>query len=57
MPSHPTRLRSLLRTTRGATMVEYGLLLFVVLVVAFMAFKTLGKSTRLAADKATMSFN
>jgi len=37
-------------------MVEYALLLFLILVVAFLAFRTLGKSTRTAADKATMSF-
>jgi len=56
MPSHKNRLGKLLRETRGASMVEYALLLFVILVVAFLAFQTLGKSTRLAADKATMSF-
>jgi hypothetical protein len=37
-------------------MVEYGLLLFVILVVAFLAFQTLGKSVRLATDKATTAF-
>lgn len=50
------RARRLLRGTRGASMVEYALLLFLILVMAFLAFQTLGKSTRLATDKATMTF-
>lgn len=48
--------RRVLRETRGATMVEYSLLLFLILCVAFLAFQTLGKSTRQATDKATMAF-
>lgn len=56
MNTHRTRVRKLLRGTRGASMVEYALLLFLILVAAFAAFQTLGKSTRLATDKATMTF-
>jgi Flp pilus assembly protein TadG len=56
MSSHRKRLVRFARATRGASLVEYALLLFVILVVAFLAFQTLGKSTRLAADKATMAF-
>jgi len=48
--------RRALRATRGATMVEYSLLLFLILCVAFLAFQTLGKRTRLATDKATAAF-
>lgn len=51
-----TKLTKLARGTRGATMVEYSLLLFLILVVAFLSFQTLGKSTRLATDKATTAF-
>jgi len=50
------KLQRLLRGTRGASMVEYALLLFLILVMAFLAFQTLGKSTRQATDKATMTF-
>lgn len=46
----------LLADTRGASMVEYALLLFLVLVVAFVAFQTLGKSVRKGADMATVTF-
>jgi hypothetical protein len=37
-------------------MVEYSLLLFLILCVAFLAFQTLGKRTRLATDKAAAAF-
>ena len=50
------KARTLLRGTRGSSMVEYALLPFLIIVVAFIAFQTLGKSTRLATDKATMTF-
>lgn len=56
MKPYQLKLRALLRGTRGASLVEYALLLFLILVVAFLAFQTLGKSTRLATDKATMTF-
>ena len=50
------KAKSLLRGTRGASLVEYALLLFLILVVAFLAFKALGTSVRLAGDKATTAF-
>jgi Flp pilus assembly pilin Flp len=56
MNAYRAKLKRLARGTRGASMVEYALLLFLILVVAFVAFQTLGKSTRLATDKATMTF-
>lgn len=46
----------LLRRTKGATMVEYALLLFLILVVAFLAFKTLGSSVNSAATSAQNAF-
>ena len=49
-------LRSLLRDTRGATMVEYAIMLFLILVVAAVAVKTLGKTTRSGIDHAEGSF-
>ena len=48
--------KKVLRGTRGASMVEYALLLFLIIVVAFVAFQKLGKSTRLGVDKATIAF-
>lgn len=50
------KVHKLVRGTKGASMVEYALLLFLVLVVAYVAFQKLGKSTRLATDKADMAF-
>lgn len=38
---------------RGASMVEYALLLFAVLIIAATAFKNLGKPTKGAAEEAT----
>ena len=42
--------------TKGATMVEYALLLFLILVVAYLAFKSLGSSVSSATQEANKSF-
>jgi|SwirhirootsSR3_FD_contig_31_828906_length_487_multi_2_in_0_out_0_2 Flp pilus assembly pilin Flp len=42
--------------TRGATMVEYALLLFLILVVAYLAFKSLGSSVSAATQSANQKF-
>jgi Flp pilus assembly pilin Flp len=47
-----SKIRSLANDTKGATMVEYALMLFLILVVAAIAIKTLGKSTTTAMDDA-----
>lgn len=41
---------------RGATIVEYGLMLALILVLAYAGFRALGKQTRQAGDKATIAF-
>lgn len=56
-PSKRSSAKRLLKDNRGATMVEYGLLLVVILILAFVAFNNLGKQVRLSADKATMTFS
>lgn len=61
MPSHdlhaPAARRRVRRTgSRGATIVEYALLLFLVLVVAAFSVKLLGNTTRQGVDHATMQF-
>jgi Flp pilus assembly pilin Flp len=52
-----SKLRKLAKDTRGATMVEYALMLFLILVVAAIAIKTLGKTTTKAVDEANTSFS
>ena len=49
-------MERLLRDTRGATMVEYALMLFLILVVAGAAVSTLGKTSRSGIDHATGAF-
>lgn len=49
-------LHALLRDSKGATMVEYALMLFLILVVAAMAVTQLGKTTRSGIDHATGAF-
>jgi Flp pilus assembly protein TadG len=65
MPSHdrhaPANRRRVRRArsrtrSRGATIVEYALLLFLVLVVAAFSVKLLGNTTRQGVDHATMQF-
>lgn len=46
-----------LRAKRGASMVEYALLLFAVLIIAAAAFKKLGGPTGTAASTATNYLN
>jgi len=42
--------------SRGATIVEYALLLFLILVVAAFSLKLLGNTTRQGVDHTTMQF-
>jgi Flp pilus assembly pilin Flp len=51
-----SKLRQLAKDSKGATMVEYALMLFLILVVAAIAIKTLGKTTTKAIDSANLSF-
>jgi Flp pilus assembly pilin Flp len=51
-----SKLRKLAKDSKGATMVEYALMLFLILVVAAIAIKTLGKTTTKAIDSANGSF-
>jgi Flp pilus assembly pilin Flp len=46
----------LARDTKGATMVEYALMLFLILVVAALAVKTLGAKVSSSVSSATGSF-
>ena len=50
------KFNQLVYGTKGATMVEYALLLFLILVVAFLAFKALGSSVNSATGSATGAF-
>jgi Flp pilus assembly protein TadG len=53
----PVKRRRVRRAgSRGATIVEYALLLFLVLVVAAFSVKLLGNTTRQGVDHATMQF-
>jgi Flp pilus assembly pilin Flp len=52
-----SKLRQLAKDSKGATMVEYALMLFLILVVAAIAIKTLGKTTKDAVDSANVQFN
>lgn len=52
-----SRATRLLRDTRGATMVEYAVLLFLVLVVAAGVYRQVGKNVRMSGDKAAAAFN
>ncbi len=54
MTSH--RSRTLLRDQRGATMVEYALLLFLVLVIASVVYREVGKKVRQAGDMTAQQF-
>jgi Flp pilus assembly pilin Flp len=49
-------LRRLAADTRGASMVEYAIMLFLVMVVAAIAVRSLGKTSRSGFDHATVSF-
>ena len=52
-----SKIRQLAKDSKGATMVEYALMLFLILVVAAIAIKTLGKTTTKAVDSADQSFS
>jgi Flp pilus assembly pilin Flp len=49
-------LRSLRRDTRGATIVEYAMLLFLILLIATAAFRQVGKDTRKSGDMTAAQF-
>jgi len=46
----------LLKDKKGATMVEYAILLFLILVIAAAVYNTLGKSVCAAGQSATNQF-
>ena len=50
------RARKLLADKRGATMVEYAILLFVVLVAAAAVYTKVGKNVRMAGDMTRSQF-
>jgi Flp pilus assembly pilin Flp len=54
-PTRVTRAfpRSPLRALRGATMVEYALLVIAVMLLAAAGYRALGKTVRMNADNAT----
>jgi len=49
-------IRQLAKDTKGATMVEYALMLFLILVVAAVAVKTLGSKVQTAVGSASTAF-
>ena len=51
-----TKFSQLIKDKRGATMVEYAILLFLVLVIAAAIFRYLGSSVSQAAGSATSQF-
>lgn len=55
--SKSSRFTKLLVETRGATMVEYAILLFLILVLAAGIYKEVGKKVRLSGDKTAGAFN
>jgi Flp pilus assembly pilin Flp len=55
--SDVSKLRSLAKDSKGAAMVEYAFMLFLILVVASVAIKGLGKTTSKAMDITTESFS
>jgi Flp pilus assembly pilin Flp len=52
-----TRFKRLVRDQRGATMVEYAILLFLVLVVAGAVFRSVGRKVRQSGDMTAQQFN
>ena len=50
-------LRQLANDSKGATMVEYALMLFLILVVAAAAVKTLGSTVNTAVGSGNSSFS
>ncbi len=58
MKAHLTkgRFSRLVRDKRGATMVEYAILLFLVLVVASAVYRQVGKNVRKSGDMTAAQF-
>ncbi len=50
------KFRRLVRDRRGATMVEYAILLFLVLVVAAAVYRSVGKKVRESGDMTAQQF-
>jgi Flp pilus assembly pilin Flp len=50
------KLNKLIKDNRGATMVEYALMLFLILVLAYVGFQTLGSKVKDSATSATSAF-
>jgi Flp pilus assembly pilin Flp len=51
-----SKIRKLAKDSKGATMVEYALMLFLILVVCAGLVKALGGTTKNAIDNANTSF-
>ena len=51
-----SKIRQLAKDSKGATMVEYALMLFLILVVAAVAVKTLGSKVTTSVSAATTQF-
>ncbi len=51
-----SKIRQLANDTKGATMVEYALMLFLILVVAAVAVKSLGSKVTSATGAASTAF-
>jgi Flp pilus assembly pilin Flp len=54
--SSASRIRQLSKDTKGATMVEYALMLFLILVCAALAVRTLGTTVSSHINTTTNSF-
>jgi Flp pilus assembly pilin Flp len=52
-----SKIRQLAKDSKGATMVEYALMLFLILVVAALAVKALGTKVNTSIGSGTASFN
>lgn len=50
------KFSKLVKDNKGATMVEYGLMLALILVLAYLGFKSLGGKVSAAAGSATSAF-
>jgi Flp pilus assembly pilin Flp len=52
-----SKFSKLLKDKKGATMVEYAILLFLILVIAAVVYKSVGKSVSTAGTSAAGQFN
>lgn len=50
-------IRQLANDTKGATMVEYALMMFLILVVAAVAVKSLGSKVQTSVDASSTAFS